>query len=250
MFHRYFGWVKFVPLSVGLMTGIVGGIREAVITFADHPEPMWQRKLFWACVWISCYAALVVAWVLKQRELIREQAKSEFASFDGEILDFELWPKLEETIGPKADFEIGQELGILTRLRIGFVNNGAASTISNFSFVLHGRSKSYIANWAEEYQLQRVNFSPSGRDIKTESVENLNDITNGSRLFTRGEHGEGFLEFVTYGITMKDLGDDYGLEVFITDAWNKSHSISRLGATPRPSRRINLPREKGGDECP
>lgn len=94
---KYFGWLKAFPILVGLMTGILGGIRETVILFAENPDPVWQRKLFWYCVWIACYFSLIIAWIIKHKELMNERGKNEYPEFKITIKEDFLHTEITET---------------------------------------------------------------------------------------------------------------------------------------------------------
>lgn len=86
MWNKYFGWARVLPIGVGLMTGILGGIREYIVLFAASPDPLWQGRLFGACLWVSCFIAFIIAWLQKQGELRAEKRKWEYPNIKGDTL--------------------------------------------------------------------------------------------------------------------------------------------------------------------
>jgi hypothetical protein len=85
--NKSFGWLKVAPLWVGFMSGSFSIIREVVILFSDNPSPIWQRNMFWACVWVTFVVSMVTAWYLKNQELIAEKAKNLYPEITGKMLD-------------------------------------------------------------------------------------------------------------------------------------------------------------------
>ena len=65
-FDKHFGWLRFIPIAIGVMFGTLAAVRETILLFAAQPDSLWQKKLFWACAWIACFIALIVAWIQKR----------------------------------------------------------------------------------------------------------------------------------------------------------------------------------------
>ena len=68
------------------MSGAFAIIREAFNLFASNPDPIWQRQLFWSCVWIASIISMFAAWVI---ELLQIQTPSEREFIEKKIEAFQ-----------------------------------------------------------------------------------------------------------------------------------------------------------------
>ena len=210
MWAKHFGWFKVFPIGVGLMTGLLGGIREAVILFAENPDPLWQRKLFWFCVWIACFLSLITAWVLKQRELIAEKSKNTRPGFRVEILKLSITHKVS-----LAEF---RTTGTTILTQAYFVNERPKeSTVRGFSLEIAKDGNTHVAKRAGD----GIIYHPLAVGGEGEQVLNLNTLVN-SRYFKDGEGQTGFLVFKLDEVLPQAIVNGVAT-LIITDAYNGKH---------------------------
>lgn len=151
---KYLGWLKFVPIWLGLMSGSFSIIREVALLYSETPSPIWQKTLFWSCVKITFFPSMIVAWVIKHNELLTERAKNAKPNIGGKIKEVHVSKHF--SLLSKA---ISDEFydGFYFAIRVYAANQGAATTISEFKFVLTSNGCSYIGEKAslEGYYIER-----------------------------------------------------------------------------------------------
>jgi hypothetical protein len=185
---KYFGWLRFAPIWVGLMSGSFSIFREAIALFSQNPSPFWQRNVFWACVWTTCVLSLILAWYLERRERINEQVKNTLPEIVGEI----------KRVGVSAfdDYFLSVESRI--------TSNRAETTISDFSLTVTYEGHTYegVGEPVKEYYLEREIHHPAPFETTTETrYFPLEDLAKDNRVpFTRGASRTGWLRFLVRGV--------------------------------------------------
>jgi hypothetical protein len=230
---KYFGWLKVVPLWVGLMTGLLSLVREIAVTFVDSPNPLWQKKVFWSCVWIAFVISSIWAWIQEHNKFLAERYKNELPEFKGEILDFQLEPHSSD--GMLGDIDMGNIDGSVVTVKVYFVNKRKArTTIRGFKLLIEIEGERYFSRYADEEPLFRFPIS------QKELLFNLNDYVKDARQFRRNKGVNGFLRFTVKGLIWKEefIGKPIWPTVIITDALGEKHLITEFGERPRPSERI------------
>lgn len=242
-FTKHFGWlIKFVPLGVGVMFGVLGGIREVVNTFSSHPDPSAQRKLFWACVWIASFIALVIAWIQKNRELIAERSRNAKPQIQGDIREVFFVKEVDlDYCGGNAPDEYELFYGYRFIVRVYIANMGTATTLERFTFALNFGGKSYegkkLAIRNPELQVKRSwgKWNDSVIDIEDENDRPLEHTRNGwLRFIVRGV-------FAGKGDNM--IASDSVIEIVAVDKYGNPHPIRSL---PQADWRENL---ESASEC-
>jgi len=71
----HFGWLRVVPIMVGLMSGILSIFREFLLFMA--PDKVQEKPLFWASVRIAFVLSAGVAWWLEHRTSAEQAARLE-----------------------------------------------------------------------------------------------------------------------------------------------------------------------------
>jgi hypothetical protein len=79
------GSSKSFPIWVALMSGLFAVIREVANLYAPTQTPLWNKSVFWACVWVTFVVSSITAWYLKHRDLIEEKAKNSKPDIQGGI---------------------------------------------------------------------------------------------------------------------------------------------------------------------
>jgi hypothetical protein len=59
-FGSGWSWLKIVPLTIAIMSGVLSIVRESYGMFAAHPVD--PKSIFWACARIAFILAAAVAW--------------------------------------------------------------------------------------------------------------------------------------------------------------------------------------------
>jgi hypothetical protein len=61
----HFGWLRIVPIMVGLISGILSIFREVLLFTA--PDKVQEKPLFWASVRIAFVLSLIAAWWIEHK---------------------------------------------------------------------------------------------------------------------------------------------------------------------------------------
>ena len=73
MDKSYWVWLRWIPLTVALMSGIFSIYREAYSLYVGHIP---AKSLFWECVWLSFVISAATAWVQEHRKYLAEVEKN------------------------------------------------------------------------------------------------------------------------------------------------------------------------------
>ncbi|MFN2479860.1 MAG: hypothetical protein ABR554_00045 [Pyrinomonadaceae bacterium] len=151
------------------MTGLLGGIREYIVLSAAHPDPLWQRSLFWACVWVSCYIALIIAWLQKQGELRAEKRRLEYPDIRGSLV--------KVFFGVHKDFDEIWELNqLVIAVKVRLENHSPVPTnITNCRLDVNTDKGTFTAVKAD---VAGFTFRPDPRFDSSVNVESLSDISS------------------------------------------------------------------------
>jgi hypothetical protein len=211
LFRDYLSVFKVVPLWIGLMSGLASIIREVAVLYGQA-NPLWNRQLFWSCVWITSIVALVLAWILKQQELTAEKQKSGKPGFNVEALKIAATP----LILPREKYKI---VGSKFFVRMYFSQASKASSIRNFGLEIVGNGEAYSIDHAEAGSAKM--YPSKGLGDNGEENHNLQQLVN-STVVEAGQGKEGFLAFCLMNVLPRQFKRGVGI-VYIRDATNNIH---------------------------
>jgi hypothetical protein len=227
------GWLKqFLLLGVGLMFGLLGGIREVINTFSTHPDPSWQRKLFWACVWIASFLSLIIAWIQENHELVAERAWNKEPKLAGWIdcLEHDAGWDIERF---GVDEEDAMHLKVCFTLAVTLSNHStAATTVSGFTLDILWAGREYRADWlpVSNYSVKRgiprSDFDEWGYETISSPLTAFPDNVE----ITNRNHQSGWLRFLARRIPPRSadsatLHKDATLRLCALDRKGQPHTI-------------------------
>jgi hypothetical protein len=225
MWTNYLSLFKVVPIWAAIMTGSLSLVREAVTLFAQSPDPIWQKNIFWSCVWIAFIVSAITAWVLKHQELLAEKAKNASPEITGEI--------------EKVHAESFVDCFLTIKVRIA--NNRAATTISGFSLAVKFEGGIHEGQSAtvNEYFIERREYHPIPFETQSETLyDPLKDLAKDNDvLLVQRAHRTGWLRFVfifealdsrfvTYDGKEQFLKEGVELVLTVKDAFGNPHLIN------------------------
>jgi hypothetical protein len=216
MWRKYLSLLKVIPIWGAVMTGSLSLVREAVTLFSQRPDPIWQKNIFWSCVWIAFIISITTAWVLKHQELIAEKTKNEKPDIQGETKEV----FFDQTFNVELfDGEHNYEDFCFT-INLYISNHRAETTIKEFKLALiaRGRLCGGEKHSADGFYVQRR----AGRE-RLIDVEESNDVPL--------KHSRnGWLRFVVIGVEISENERELQLEL---DAIDKDGTSYRLISLPR-----------------
>jgi hypothetical protein len=71
----HFGWLRAVPIMIGLMSGILSILREFLLFMA--PDKVQEKPVFWASVRIAFVLSLIAAWWIEHKTSSERAARLE-----------------------------------------------------------------------------------------------------------------------------------------------------------------------------
>ncbi|HEV7857445.1 MAG TPA: hypothetical protein VGO91_02240 [Pyrinomonadaceae bacterium] len=223
----YWGWLKIAPIWVALMSGSFSLIREVVGYYQpEHtdPKPLF-RLLGWTCFFISA----VIAWIIKQRELVDEKAKNARPEITGEILEVYFQPTAALSKVPVLT-------DLYITIKVYLVNTRPKqTTIKKYALMVNTDEGEYYAEETPidgDLRLKREQRHQVILGLPASKIEPVLDELPGLGhqrhiALTEGNGREGWLRFVLAEVALDTTKIQEGITTLtIVDAFGTQHKIT------------------------
>ena len=208
-FFSYLSWFQIVLLMVGLMSGILSIVREALLIHS--PDKIGEKLLFWRCVWIAFIVSSGLLWAIEHHSNLALQAKLEQIAkpqFDV-VLD-----QLLDTHATGSDITV-------VMIQMGIMNKGSDSAVTNYRVHYHSNTldQDVPVIWlppSEERAAFPKEYQTIDGDVPNMLYRGQSPIIRGSivagKLFIRipGNRQFELSHGATLAVTVQDyLGDEF-----------------------------------------
>src|SRR6266404_2780590 len=198
MRRESFGFLKVIPIWVALMSGLFSIVREVANLYPPTQSALWDKKVFWACVWVTFVVSSLTAWLLKQHELLAEKAKNIEPKLGGRIdcSDHDVGWDVERF---GVDEEGEMHLKVCFTLAVTLWNHSAAATtVSGFTLDVLWAGREFRADWlpVSNYSVKRgiprSDFDQWGYETMSTPLTAFPDNVE----ITNRNHQSGWLRFL------------------------------------------------------
>jgi hypothetical protein len=197
MQRESFGFLRVIPIWVALMSGLFSIVREIANLYPPTQTALWNKKIFWACVWVTFVASSLTAWVLKHHELIAEKAKNIEPRLAGRIDCLNVDPtwSIESFEPPSGRSGVNSVFEFHVTI---WNESSAATTVSGFELRLVWAGVSYDADklpvdeFFIDHTFHRSEPFERGYEVKRERLVGFPPDTE----ITNRNHVGGWLRFL------------------------------------------------------